>query len=344
MKITSYYLFLLLFSTVLISCGGDGEKPADSALNPADTSALSIINKRIKKSPDDAGLFEERAMIFIERGEEENAIKDILSAIALDSMDTDYYLKLAEYNLMLGRSGKSRDALEKCLQIDPENIDALLKLAEIHLLVRQYKESMTLLNKAQKLDPLLADIYFKKSIIYKENEDTINAIKNLQISLEKDPQQYAANISLGMIYYDLKDSIAIDYFRNAIKINPENIESYYNIAMFYQENGMFLKAIDEYNYILSDIDSTYYYAKFNIGYIQLEYLKNYPLALKYFTNVIETNPDYFQAYHNRGLAFELLGDFVKAGEDYKTALKIMPNYELSIQGLNRLDLINKSNK
>lgn len=335
--------YFALISTIIIFtyCSDNKNNTnSDEVVKRVDSSSFSSINNQIRESPDNPDLFFLRAEYYNLKGEVENSIKDILSAISLDSINPKYYIKLAEYNLFLGKSGVSKEALEKCLLLEPDNLEAILKLAEIQLYVKQYDESISLLNKAQKIDPLSAKTYFIKSIIYKENGDTTRAIESLQISLEKDPNQYSALIMLGRLYFQKRDSIAIDYFKNAIKLNPSSIEAYYNIAMFYQENNQPFKAIDEYNLILSDIDSTYFYAHYNIGYINLEILENYSEAIENFSQVIKMKPDYYQAFHNRGLAQELLGILNKAKIDYKTTLKLMPNYNLSIEGLNRIDSIN----
>ena len=61
------------------------------------------------------------------------------------------------------------------------------------------------------------------------------------------------------------------------------------------------------------------------------------LAIEDFTSAIEINDQYVQAYHNRGLCFELMGDYVSAKVDYATALKIAPSFTLSLNALNALD-------
>jgi len=49
-------------------------------------------------------------------------------------------------------------------------------------------------------------------------------------------------------------------------------------------------------------------------------------AVEDFTKTIEANPDYFQAYYNRGLVKYSIGDFEGAIEDFSTALEKKPDY------------------
>ena len=59
--------------------------------------------------------------------------------------------------------------------------------------------------------------------------------------------------------------------------------------------------------------------------------------MKFFDESIKKDPEYFEAYYNRGYAYELSGDYRKAYEDYQKSLKIKVNYDKAIEGLNRLD-------
>ena len=61
------------------------------------------------------------------------------------------------------------------------------------------------------------------------------------------------------------------------------------------------------------------------------------MAIESFSKCIELKSNYFQAYHNRGFAYEQKKNYVLARQDYQKALQILPNYQLSVDALNRLD-------
>ena len=72
------------------------------------------------------------------------------------------------------------------------------------------------------------------------------------------------------------------------------------------------------------------------------YLKLYREATRYFTDAVEVDPQYYQAYYNRGYSFELMGDVGNAKKDYQYALSIQPDYTMAAKGLSRVnELINK---
>ncbi|MFC2111168.1 tetratricopeptide repeat protein, partial [Bacteroidota bacterium] len=203
-----------------------------------------------------------------------------------------------------------------------------------------YKTAIEYINKAIEIDDDYAKAYFMKAYLYKETQDTANAIKNFQIATEKDQNYFNAYVELGILFAAKRNPLAIDYYNNALNINPRSREAWYNKAMFYQENEMYNEALESYTTLI-EIDPNYKYAYYNLGYIHLEYLKITDVARDYFSKAIQCDPNYVEAYFNRGLCFEILGDINNAQKDYQKALQLRTNYQKAIEGLNRLDEIMK---
>lgn len=334
------FFILLIVSFAVFGCKPGAGKKSDKNNQDivSDSSSIEFLSQQINEGDKSPELFAKRAQLYLLQNMPDMAIKDMEIALAIDSLNTDYYLTLAEYQMRMGKSGKAKGNLEKCVKIDPENLDATIKLAEIYLYVQQYKESMDWVLKAQKLNANKAHVYFVKSLIYKETGDTIRAIDNLFTVIEKDPESYEGYMLLGSLHASKKDSLALPFFRNALNLKPNSIEAYYNMAMFYQDNNQPDKALKTYNDLLENADPNYLFAFYNIGYIYLHEKNDYDQAIENFTKSIELKSNYFQAYHNRGFAYEQKGEYALARQDYQKALDILPNYELSIAGLNRLDV------
>lgn len=328
-------LFLLL---LMASCTSKVKqtKQQNPAQNP-DSLKIDSLSKLIRNDPTQPGFFIERARIYEQINQPDKAIADLLLAVKTDSVTPEPLIHLAELYLSQGKSGKAKEMLEKCIESNPENTDALLKLAEIHFLVQQYNQAVELIAKVSHIDPLLDRPYFLKGLIYKENGDTAKAIENLQISTNRNPENYHAYMELGALYAARNDSVCLDYFRLALKLNQKSIEALYNMGMFYQNNNQPLKAIESYQRIIDEIDPEFENAFYNIGWVNLELLNNYKKAIEYFDKTIELKNNYYQAWHNRGYANEMLGHYQQARSDYRQCLNILPNYPLSIEALNRLD-------
>jgi tetratricopeptide (TPR) repeat protein len=81
---------------------------------------------------------------------------------------------------------------------------------------------------------------------------------------------------------------AIEYWTNAIKLNPKYDDAYNNRGVAYGKKGLYNEAIEDY------------------------------------TKAIELNPKDADAYNNRGLAYKKKGLHSEAIENYTKAIKINP--------------------
>ena len=95
------------------------------------------------------------------------------------------------------------------------------------------------------------------------------------------------------------------------------------------------RARKEYREIL-EIDPPNAASAFNQGYIFLEYLQSYDSAAHHFSKAIEALPYYHQAFFNRGLAYESLGEVEQAELDYREALRFKPDYTAAAIALERV--------
>jgi len=182
--------------------------------------------------------------------------------------------------------------------------------------------------------------YYMRGRLYKTLGDTSLAASSYKTAIEVDPDYYDAYVEVGLLYAAQKNELAKEYYNSAIAIRPRNIEVWYNKAMYLQETGFrkkdkYAEAFACYDTILK-IDGNFVAADFNKGFIWLEYLQNYDSAAYYFTRAVNTYPQYFQAYFNRGLCNESLNKKKEAESDYRQALALSPGYDEAAKALNRL--------
>ncbi|MBN2681852.1 MAG: tetratricopeptide repeat protein [Bacteroidales bacterium] len=339
MKHTIIYslIFVILFS----SCSENEQKEKKIGKDEiAELHKLSIeeITQLIRQEPKNSVLYDVRSDLYLQKGLVDSAIHSLELAISIDSLESTYLLKLSELYLRnRGQSQKTKDLLEKCIRLFPKNVEAHINLANLNFYVRQYSEALALLDRVKEIDKYNPHQYYTRGLIYLETGDTAKALANFQTTVEMEASYYDAHIQLGLIFAYLGDSIALQYYRNAINLVPESIQAYYNMAMFYHDAGNVAKALETYNKLI-EIDNEYYPAYHNIGYLYL-YTRDFNKAIEYFTKAIEINHFYFQAFLHRGICYEELKDKEKAREDFNTCLELMPNYEPALAGLNRLDNI-----
>lgn len=333
----NHFATCLLFCLLTLSAcrsGGDGKGQKQDA----DTTRmrLEMLNQQIEDDQDNPELYNRRAKSLFADRQFDKALKDVNKAISLDARKADYYITLSDIYLLMGQPQNSREALIKATGIDPKDKGALLKLAKLYLIVKDYPNCYATVKQLLEIDNGNAFAYYTRAIGLLEQGDTIHAVDDLRQAVDKNQEFYEAYIQLGELYSIKRDPLAALYLQNALNIRPQSKEALYMLGLFYQENGQYEKAIATYHN-LAKVDTSFREVPYNIGYIHLVYLKDFHLAITYFTESLQKDPEYYQAYYNRGYAYELSGDYKKALADYQKSLKIQVNYDKAIEGLNRLD-------
>ena len=296
---------------------------------------IDNISKKINAAPGKAELYYDRAKLYLEKKETDNALNDINKAITLDPDKAAYYCALSDINFAAGKITNCAEALNKALSLEPKNTEALLKLAELYFYFKKYDKTFEYINKALAVDKLNPNAYFMRAMALKEYGDTAKAVADFHTTVEQDPQNYDAYIELGLLYTVKKNHLALDYLDNALSISPNSIEALYAKAMFYQETADYNAAVETYTNIIH-LDPKYKNAYYNLGYIYLVYLKNYNVAIDYFNKAIACDPAYAEAFYNRAYAFELKGDINNARSDYQKAIDIKPKYQKALDGMKRI--------
>ena len=334
-----YKLFIvgIFCCMVLVSCNNGGS-PKKDVIAVDTTETIESISKKIRENPENANLFLRRAELqFIDENIIE-AINDAEIALRLDSLRPEIYTKLSEYYLLKGNSGSAKDVLIRCLAKFPKNADARLKLAQIYYYVELFKEAMKEIVFIEENDLQNADSYFVKALILNETQSYQEAIKALRKTIEYDSNHWEAYNLIGTIYCRLKDKLAVEYFTTATKLFPTNLEIRFNAGLTYQTFELTDRAIKEYEFVVAQ-DSSFSTAYYNMGYIYVNVIKNYDKAVENFSKAIASDSVFYQAFYNRGYSYEIQGKYKLAETDYRQALKIMPNYDLAVKGLN--EVINK---
>lgn len=336
------FIFLILavslFIPAFFACNRSGTENTGSA-NESIPMELSALNTAIGKEPENASLYTQRSEYYVRHELFNNALSDINKAIELDPKYVKAYTGLSGIYLLLGKPQQSLDALNQVLKFDSKNADVYLKKAKLYLIMKDYENCAVSIEKTLEIDPKQADAYFIKGMALMEKDKMEAAIESFQHALNIDQSHFDALMQLGYIWEEKDPKMSIEYFKTAAKSNPKSTEALYNLGLLYQENAQAVKAIQAYESIIK-LDSNNKLAFFNIGYVNLVYLNDYSNGAKYFSKAIARDPEYTDAWYNRGYCFELLKDTEKARSDYQQVLKIKVNDPKAVEGLNRLDKMN----
>jgi tetratricopeptide (TPR) repeat protein len=337
MKSLIYCLLLCLLGFSACNNAGDS---SDRQKQGEDTTRLKleVLNQKIEADASNPDLYNLRAKFYLLDHQFDNALKDVHRAMTLDGSKSKSYVILADIYLLMGKPEESRDALVKAISKNPNDTEALSKLAKLYLIIKDYKNCYITVKQLLVIDNANASAYYTRAIALIEQGDTVRAVDDLKQAVDKNQEYYDAYVQLGELYAVKRDPLAELYLKNALKLRPYSKEALYMLGVYYQDNGKYDNAIATYQ-VLAKADTAFRDASYNQGYIYLVYLKDFKKAVQLFTESLEKDPNYFEAYYNRGFAYELQGDYKSASDDYQRSLKIKVNYDKAIEGLNRLDKV-----
>lgn len=332
---------LLLFSLLLalFACNNTPKPETDNTQQepkaPVTVSeAITVLSDSIQMDSTNALLYLHRAQVYLAQEQVGAAMIDINKSLQLDPNNVETYLLLADVYYMLGDEGNINTTLNRAAEIDPFDSRPLVKLAELNLLQQNYNLAGAYIDKAMKVNAYNPRAYFVKGMYcIIAQQDTVSALKNFQLAAEQDGNFYDPVEQICRIYAVQQPPYALDYIRKAQREFPEHANARYELALYLQSHGYPEEALMHYDTLLQQQPQNYY-VLYNIGYVNLEYLNDNEKALEYFDKVLEINPDYTDAYYNKGLTLERMGQYRQAEEIYKDILKSHPDYELAINALN----------
>ena len=163
-----------------------------------------------------------------------------------------------------------------------------------------YKKKITVLNKIYKDYPNYKnrdDLGYELANLYILNNDNKNAILILKDILTTDDNNDEASFLLASLYLsDNSSSAAIKIYNELLENNSKKDSNYYytlyGIANCYIQMGSYYEARGNYERIIKDYEDfdDMSYLMYNLA-LSYEGTKNYDLALKTYSNIVDTYPN-----------------------------------------------------
>ena len=276
-----------------------------------------------------------RARWYLANQQVGNAIRDINSALSIDGKNVDALLVLADVYYALGDQDNILLTLNKATEIAPLDSRPIIKLAELSFLQGNSKMANAYLDKALEINKINPQAYYMRGIIHLAQNDTVQALKQFMKARNQDDSFIDPVLQIAGIYAAQRNPMARDYYAVAIQMEPDNWASYYDLAMYLQDNGNPEKALEIYDTLETKMPGNYQIL-FNKGYVNLVYLFEYDKAIENFDKALEANPKSIDALLNKGVAYEQKGNYKQAKSIYLRILKDNPNYQLAIDALHRI--------
>ena len=331
----------LVFLTFIFitACVSDEEKEQKTQ--------IQILSEKITENANDITLINDRVEYNQVKNNLESVLYDLKEIVRLDSLNTDNHLKIATiyFELSKGKNGNPKYPtlvkyhLEKSINLDAKNAEAFSLMGELLLAYGKFEDAIKSFNTSLKINYNQENSHMLMGYTFKQLNQTDNAINCFRNAVSVNPDFKEAHVQLGQIFHQLGDTMAIEYYNNALSITKDDELVLYNKALFYQDMLDWNNALDAYA-VLHKVNYTHSSAHYNLGFIHME-LGLYDIATNNFSDAIYSNSDFYEAYYARGNCFETLGNVKQAEIDYNRAIEINPEYTYAIEALENLIIKNK---
>ena len=326
-------LFLVLACVLFFASCSDVEADKQSKTN--DNQQVVNSAEELESDTLDVDGYINRARWYLANQQVGSAIRDINNALSLDSKNVDALLVLADIYYAIGDQENILKTLNKAMEIDPMDSRPVIKMAELSFLQGNTNLANAYLDKALEINSINPQAYYLRGIICISKNDTVQALKQFMKAKSQNDEFIDPVVQIANIYAAQRNPMARDFYNLAIEMEPDNYATYYDLAMYLQDNGYPDKALEIYDTLEVKMPGNYQ-IMFNKGYVNLVYLYEYDEAIEYFDKALAINPNSIDALLNKGVAYEQKGDYRKAKSIYLQILKVNPNYQLAIDALQRM--------
>ena len=142
-----------------------------------------------------------------------------------------------------------------------------------------------------------------------------SAISDYSEAIDRNSDYVEAYYQRGLAKFHLGEhESAISDYSEAIDRNSDYVEAYY-------QRGLAKFHLGRHESAISDYDEVH----LNPYYALKQYLERYESAIDDYNSVIRINPNYAEAYYQRGLAKHHLDDYESAINDYDEAIRLGPD-------------------
>ena len=275
-------------------------------------------------TPQTAGNFLDRGIMFAMRGEYQAAIQDFSEAIRLNAKMTGAYM-------LRGRALAASASNIKDMGDNFGSVTIIVETASSEQ-IRILNQAIEDFTQAINLDPNNAAAYWERGRAYRQMGDNDKAMADYIQAIRINPKHARAYNSRGTAYLDKRDyDRAIEDFTQAIRIDPNLDIAYNNRGIAYRNKNDYDRAIEDYTQAIR-INPNYEDTYNNRGNAYRN-KNDYDRAIADYTQAIRIDPNYAMAYRNRGLTYLDKNDYDRAIADYEASLRIDPNNATAKQRL-----------
>lgn len=222
---------------------------------------VGVLERAMEMYPDSIRLTESLANAYKLNGEYEKSIQlyeklvewaDIKLAKVYNIQLSSVYCDWALYLFQRGNSELCFEKFDMALQLNPDNPYIYEGLGHVNYFAKNYTDAIRQLQKAINIDPNNVNNYIFLADIYLELDNVFDAERTYKEAVYVDEKNPVCRAKLGIIKLKQRElGKARENLEFAVKLEPNNWNYIYNLALVYEMSGENTRAVDMYNKVLA---------------------------------------------------------------------------------------------
>jgi len=201
-----------------------------------------------KKNPNELKAVLKLSKAMMSKGLFVQARSCLLPLVPNHSKNAEFLKTIGLCHKALNDDRRAKECLEQAIERDPKDPDLYLRLGELELKIGQKKQGAWLMEMSRQLSRVESDpndpaVQLKAGLLFFENKKYSTAVSFLKKSIELDPQNIQAYLSLAAAHQGMNQpQAAIEILQQIIKVDPTNPSTYETLANVYSQAGDFKRA------------------------------------------------------------------------------------------------------
>lgn len=273
-------------------------------------------------------------------GEYEEAIRYYQEAVRLDGSKVEFYIRLINLLVKVGRPQDAVEVAEKATVLDPNNDQVWISAAATYIANGnrlsdlgdakgadlQYAQAGQAATKALNIkETATAYAYAVAGLVLQEDPEKLDrAQEYADTAILLEPNNAVARLYMATVFtYQGQYARAIEQYQLGIEADPDLIDLYIGLAYNYYGTGSIPDAIVTFeDALLADPNNAIVYDGLAFMYIQLG---QYPLAQEKAAEAVRLNPDLARAHGRLGEAFFQQSNYPEAIKELELATQMYGN-------------------
>ncbi|KAM8780252.1 tetratricopeptide repeat protein 6 [Rhynchonycteris naso] len=298
--------------------------------------AFDSFTRAVKTNPDFADGFYQRGLCKAKL-HKDSSILDFNRAITLEPKHYEAYLSRVAFYGLKGRYCKAILNCNEAIKIYPQSVRAYIYRGVLKYYNKTYKLAITDLTIAINMDKSSFIAFYNRALCYNKISELQMALTDYGIVLLLDAGETVTLntfINRGLIYLELgQHSYALEDFKQAAVMSKTNVSLCQATAMCYHRNKEFEEAVDFFTQALT-INPCFVDAYIGRGNSYMEYGhdEGNKQAQKDFLRALHFNPTYTKARISLGYNLQAQEKFQKAWTHFTIAIEVDPKSYLAYEG------------